>query len=571
MYQFHDIEIDRYPNACVAFRGTGRRVEIAVSQSVYADGHRCAVGNLDHSSGLPTWFRKDADASLARAIVGKILSSDYIAASRFRLGKPTRLNVPALDPRSTEGSPSTLEDIRRRAQPLGAIVRPCLVDSTVDLDRLHGYQKLGVDWLVARTSAVLADDMGLGKTAQAISALRREFKTHPLNSALVICPKQLMANWEMETAKWAPELSWSRLTPPMRWRKQAWKRLFNRVHVLITNYEQVGFISQLGPGVRFSSLVIDEAHRVRNASAQVTSNLRNIERDRTWALTGTPLERAPSDVWTILSVVEPRRFNLTHMPQSEDSLKARARPYILRRMKQDLLSLPPEVHEHEIVELLPQQRDAYDRALREFKSVSDDGLLARLTELRSLCDLDPQSGQSAKLERIVDVLHAAASNGDRGVVFSHQLKPLDILGRMLERTSIRYVHLRGTQSVQEREEALARFKRDTSIPFILASTRVGGEGLNIVEANHVVFVNRWWNPSSNKQAKDRVSRMGQKRTVVVHSFTCRNTIEETLDSILEEKDRLAETLIESLANPLGNSEILQEVLRRLREGSLPSA
>ena len=269
---------------------------------------------FDHSSRLPPWFRKDTDASLAKAIVSKILSSDSIAASRFRLGRPTQLNVPVLHPGSVEGSPSTLADIRRRAQPLGAIIRPCLVDSDADLDRLHDYQRLGVEWLAARSSAILADDMGLGKTAQAVSGLRQEFKTRPLNSALVICPKQLMANWEMETAKWAPELSWSRLTPPTRWRTEAWKRLFNRVHVLITNYEQVGFISQLGPALRFSTVILDEAHHVRNASAQVTSHLRNIERDRTWALTGTPLERAPSDVWTILSVVEPRRFNLSHMP-----------------------------------------------------------------------------------------------------------------------------------------------------------------------------------------------------------------------------------------------------------------
>jgi hypothetical protein len=232
MYQFHDIEIQGYPNACVAFRGTTRRVEIIVSQSMCADGQKCSVGNLDASSSLPSWFRKDTDASLAEAIVGKLLSSDYVAASRFGLGKPTKLNVPILHPRSVEGSPSTFKDTRRRAQPLGAIVRPCLVDSATDLDRLHDYQQLGVEWLATRTSAVLADDMGLGKTAQAVSALRRGFKTHPLNSALVICPKQLMANWEMEIAKWAPELSWSRLTPPGRWRTQAWKRLFNRVHVL---------------------------------------------------------------------------------------------------------------------------------------------------------------------------------------------------------------------------------------------------------------------------------------------------------------------------------------------------
>ena len=150
--------------------------------------------------------------------------------------------------------------------------------------------------------------MGLGKTAQAITALRRLNNQCPINTALVICPKQLMANWERELGRWAPELSWSRLTPPLRWRAQAWKVLFNRVHVLIMNYEQISSLIELGADHQFSVVVLDEAHRVRNATAQITSALRGISRERTWALTGTPLERAPSDVWTILSTVEPRRF-----------------------------------------------------------------------------------------------------------------------------------------------------------------------------------------------------------------------------------------------------------------------
>ena len=349
---------------------------------------------------------------------------------------------------------------------------------------------------------LLADDMGLGKTAQAVSALRLCFRERPLNSALVICPKQLMANWEIEIANWAPELSWSRLTPPIRWRTNAWKGLFNRVHVLITNYEQAGSLAEIGPERRFSAIILDEAHRVRNATSQVTSDLRGIDRDRTWALTGTPLERAPSDVWTILSIVEPRRFNLINMPRSEDALRARARPYVLRRMKRDFLpGLPPEIEEHEVIELLPKQKAAYDRSLERFRSAPEEALLAELNQLRALCDLDPESGQSAKLERIMDILRAVASDGEKAVVFSQQLRPLDVLGQMLGRAGIGYVHLRGEQSVYERENALTQFVRGADISFLLASTRVGGEGLNLVEANHVVFVNRWWNPSANNPGK----------------------------------------------------------------------
>ena len=562
----HYVSIEGYGEARVDFKCGARGLEVITTRTV--DTHQsntCISEPICKARAIPSLFRDDVDAALASAIVRKILSSDFLVASRFERGQTVRLLVPKTHPNSVAGSPSTLGDVRRRTQSLGAFIRPCLLASLAGLDRLHEYQRDGVAWLASKRAAILADDMGLGKTAQAIASLRLSFREGPLNSALVICPKQLMANWERELAIWAPELSWSRVTPPSAWRSAAWKGLFNRVHVLITNYEQTALFRELGSEFQFSSVVLDEAHRVRNASANVTSYLRKINRERTWALTGTPLERAPSDLWTILSIVEPRRFNVSRLPPSEETLRARLRPYILRRMKRDYLpELPPEVDEHETIELLPKQRQAYDIALARIRSATEGDLLAGLNELRALCDLDQRSGQSVKLDRIISILQDVASNNEKAVIFSHLLSPLDALAEMLDRQRMGYVQIRGEQSVEERDKALSRFDCDDSIPFLLASTRVGGEGLNLVGANHVVFVNRWWNPSANNQAKDRVSRMGQERTVVIHSFTCRDTIEEALEGILEEKRRLAENIVESLVDPIDDASIRQEVATWVR-------
>ena len=569
MQIFHNIRSEAFGRACVAFRGAAQGVEIVISRSsgTHASAN-CVVRELGNQWELPPAFRTDIDVVLATSIVEAILSADSLAASEFQSGRMSSVMVPRFAPKSVTGSPSTPLDVRRRAQSIGAILRPCLMASLPGIDELHEYQLVGVDWLVARSAAILADDMGLGKTAQAITALRRLNNQSPINTALVICPKQLMANWERELGRWAPELSWSRLTPPPSWRAQAWEALFNRVHVLIMNYEQISSLIELGADHKFSVVVLDEAHRVRNATAQITSDLRRISRDRTWALTGTPLERAPSDVWTILSTVEPRRFDLTRMPSSEESLRARARPFILRRMKREFLpGLPTEIEEHETLELLEHQRRAYDWALFRFRSAPDHELLSGLNELRMLCDLEPQSQESTKIERIMEILRAIVSSEEKGVVFSHLLSPLDVLGNMLKREGLGHVQLRGDQSGGQREDVLAQFDQDTKTSFLLASTRVGGEGLNLVGANHVIFVNRWWNPSANKQAKDRVSRMGQKRIVIIHSFTCRDTVEEVLDSIIEEKGRLANVIVEPLADLAGDASILDEVTTRLRKAN----
>ena len=568
MQVLHNLQTSEHGPVCVSFQQVAKDIEITIDKRCTCQKLTIPAPKSNGFADLPEPFRRYVDTELACAITTWALDADTVAVSRLNSGRTVRVLIPSVPPTSHQGSPRDLTALRRRVHSIGATLRPCMLSSLTGLDQLYEYQMRGTQWLSSRKAAILADDMGLGKTAQAISALRLLFSGKPLNTALIVCPKQLMANWEHELSKWAPELSWCRLTPPTKWREEAWNRVFNRVHVVITNYESVASILKMNRTFPFSVLILDEAHRVRNSTAQVTSDLRGIAREYTWALTGTPLERAPADVWTILSVIQPDRFNLTLKPPSDEALRARARPYVLRRMKRDSLpGLPPEVLEHQLIELLPRQRAAYDRGLDRFLAAPDSHVLAEFNKLRRLCDYDDESGQSAKLERIADILSNIVANQEKAVVFSHFLVPLDMLDKQLKRQALRCVHLRGDQSAQERDSALALFQRDPKIPILLASTRVGGEGLNLIEANHVVFVNRWWNPSANNQAKDRVSRIGQTRTVIVHSFTCRDTVEEVLDDIIEEKTRLSDTIVDALADTNVPDSILQEATGQLRAGS----
>ena len=565
MQVLHNLQTSEHGPVCASFKQVAKDIEITIDKRCTCQKLTIPAPKSHGFAELPEPFRRYVDTELACAITTWALDADTVAVSRLESGRTVKVLIPTVPPTSHRGSPRDLTELRRRVHSIGATLRPCMLDSQTGLDQLYEYQLRGTQWLRNQKAAILADDMGLGKTAQAISALRLLFGTKPLNTALIVCPKQLMANWEDELSKWAPELSWCRLTPPPRWRDEAWNRIFNRVHVIITNYESVASILRMKRIFSFSILVLDEAHRVRNATSQVTSELRGISREYTWALTGTPLERAPDDVWTILSVIQPDRFNLSLRPPSDEALRARARPYLLRRMKRDALpGLPSEVREHQVIELLPRQRTAYDHALKRFLTASDNQVLAEFNKLRMICDYDAESRQSAKLDHIMDILSDIDANQEKAVVFSHFLAPLDILDNKLKDRGLRCVHIRGDLSVQERERALALFQGDPNIRLLLASTRVGGEGLNLIQANHVVFVNRWWNPSANNQAKDRVSRIGQTKTVIVHSFTCRDTVEEILDEILEDKTRLSDTIVDALAELNVPDYILQEATSQLR-------
>ena len=459
----------------------------------------------------------------------------------------------------------TIAAYRRLQLGVGALIRPLLLERP-KLEDLYPFQRSGVEWLIGRREGILADDMGLGKTVQVVTAMRLLFNRAALRTVLVVCPKGLIGTWERECAHWAPELGVAVLTPPAQIREAAWKAVAGRRHVLLTNYEQLrrppAILREAPPDL----IVADEAHRLRNYDTQVTYGCFQLAPKRYWALTGTPLERDMEDLVTLLSLVAPRSFAPGDAKRLHpSSLSARARPYMLRRRKRDVLEdLPDVLDTTETLELSGAQGRAYRAAVKQYRRTGRPGdELALLTRLQALCDIEPESRESCKVDWVMYALGRIREQAEKAVVFSHRLEPLrELRHRVVERWGVKAVELLvGDMDRETRERAVTQFRSDDRALALLASSRVGGEGLTLVEANHVFLVNQWWNPSANDQARDRVVRIGQRRKVRVYRSCCRGTIEEALERILKAKRELFDDVVERLAS--GDSTAWSVVVREV--------
>lgn len=444
----------------------------------------------------------------------------------------------------------TIDDYRASRLKVSDLILPLLLDQP-DLEVLYPFQIQGVGWLLKQSRCILADDMGLGKTVQVIAAMRLLFHRAKIRSALVVCPKSLIANWEHEFTNWAPELGVAIVTPPAHIRESAWKALVGYRHILLTNYEQFRELPDILRDARPDLIVADEAHRLRNRETQVTSGSARLSSERFWALTGTPIERDMKDFATLLSLVDPKHFSPSDSRMHPSSLKSRARPYILRRRKADVLKDLPAVRDiTKILDLTDGQRRTYANALKQrYTAQGREEKLALLTKLQTICDFDTESNQSCKITKAIDLLESISQKHEKAVLFSYRLKPL----RELEREILsRWGHdaaelLIGEMDSNRRSQAVENFRNNENTFVLLASSRIGSEGLTLVEANHVILFNQWWNPSSNEQARDRVVRIGQRRNVCVYRFCCRGTIEESLVKILKSKKELFDHVVENMA------------------------
>lgn len=426
-------------------------------------------------------------------------------------------------------------------------VLPLLLPRRVQ-DQLYPFQRRGVVFLLQHRRAVLADDMGLGKTVQAIAALRRLYRFGRLRSCLVVAPRTLLVNWRRELSRWAPELIAdesgirdSSLTAA------SWHGLLARSHVVLASYEEVRDLWPCLEEEPPDLIVADEAHRLRKAESQVSQAVRRIDPEWLWLLTGTPVERDAADLACLLSLLEPRRYGIDDDRLGLDVLRGRVRPYLLRRTKGSVLPELPTAVEHTVeCEMLPVQRAAYNEAIRSLASSGPGDFLALFGRLRTICDWEPVSGDSAKLDRASGLVQAAAARGRKTVVFSFTIDPLRRLSERLRRSGIGCQLLIGEQSLAVRERAIAKFKSDPECFVLAASMRVGSEGLTLTEATQVVFINRWWNPSANAQAVDRVVRIGQTQPVDVYYLTCANTVEDRLQPMLDRKSLTFDELIDRL-------------------------
>ena len=421
---------------------------------------------------------------------------------------------------------------------------------------LMPFQQEGVSAMLDMDRLLLADDMGLGKTIQAIAAARILMARREIGSCLVVAPASLLDQWRREITKWAPELSAIIIRGAAADRRWQWAASRD---VTIVSYDTLradfGRRHSLAPR-SWDVVIADEAQRAKNRN--VTSNtLKRLPRTRSWALTGTPIENDEEELASIMEFVDydadapPRRYH----PGA--ALLERHRQLQLRRRKADVLDDLPEKQESKLsIELRPRQRASYDRAERDgiiyLKSLGSEvrvqHILELITRLKQICNVDPETGESSKLEDIRDRLEQLTARGHKALIFSQYTNDVSgvaaVANRLREFSPIIFT---GETPMQDRAAVIDRFKTGDRHKALIMSLRAGGLGLNLQEASYVFHLDRWWNPAIERQAEDRTHRMGQTVKVNVIKYSCAGTIEQRIDEILERKQDLFDRLIDDVS------------------------
>jgi SNF2 family DNA or RNA helicase len=422
------------------------------------------------------------------------------------------------------------------------------------------YQLEGIAFLMPRHAALLADEMGLGKTAQAILALRLLFQAGLIRRALIVCPKPLVHNWARELGMWAEDLPFEVVGGTAAARRAAW--LVSNCPVKLVNYELLTRDVALATDeqVRFDVVVLDEAQRIKNRESKTAQAVRSLHRQRSWALTGTPVENRPDDLVNLFAFLDADRIPPETPPRRLPQLTADC---ILRRTKDDVLTdLPPKIVRDAYLELTPAQRAAYDLAEKEgiirLNALGDTITVQHVFELvlrlKQICNFDPLTGASAKLEQLQADLSEVAESGRKAIVFSQWVEPLEYLAKTLEPAGPLQFH--GRVPANQRSAVLDRFRTDPTRHVLLMSYGTGSVGLNLQFTNYVFLFDRWWNPAVEDQAINRAHRIGQKEPVFVTRFLTPGTIETRIAEVLERKRQLFSELIEQNGPPpsLGLSE-----------------
>jgi SNF2 family DNA or RNA helicase len=409
------------------------------------------------------------------------------------------------------------------------------------------YQLQGIAFLMPRHNALLADEMGLGKTVQTILALRLLLHGGMIRRALVVCPKPLVINWARELRTWAEDMPFEVIGGDTPSRRGAW--FVSNCPLKLVNYElltrDADFLAD--ERVRFDVVVLDEAQRIKNRASRTSEVVRSIRRSRSWALTGTPIENRTDDLVNIFAFVDPHRIP-PETPAKQ--LSQLTRDCILRRVKEEVArDMPPKIIHDVHLELTPAQRESYVLAEKEgvvrLNALGDTVTVQHVFELvmrlKQICNFDPVTGHSAKLEQLLADLAEVAQSGRKAIVFSQWVEPLEALARAL--TAFGPLQYHGRVSSRERQPILDRFRSDPRKHVLLMSYGTGSVGLNLQFANYVFLFDRWWNPAVEDQAINRAHRLGQKDTVFVTRFISPNTIEGRIAEVLEKKRQLFNELI----------------------------
>lgn len=514
---------------------------IAVTSTDFKPSHLAAISiPLQAVPPLCTWsyrFAPPVELSMPDAVTPQ---ADTPTSADRPVAKYTRLKPP--------GDVIKLED--RLHYLLQPPLEAWIAGQSLDLPfHPFPYQFEGVAFLYPRYAAVLADEMGLGKTMQAITTMRLLLHAGEVRTVLLVCPKPLMTNWQREFRLWAPEIPLTIVGGDQAKRHWQWQQ--TGVAVKIANYELLlrdqSFLAQTETA--FDLVVLDESQRIKNRSSNTSQVVRSIPRRRSWALTGTPVENSVEDLVGIFEFLAPGYLNADMKLRRIGQL---AGEFVLRRTKDQVLSdLPPKMFRDADLELTPAQRESYRLA-------EDEGVL-RLTELgkgatiqhvlelvlrlKQICNFDPATGDSAKLERLSADLDEVAASGQKAIVFSQWVHTLEILAERLQPFHPLQYH--GRIPSAQRDGVLTRFRDDPRHSVLLLSYGAGGVGLNLQFCTYVFLFDRWWNPAVEDQAINRAHRIGAAGPVTVSRFLALETIEQRIDEILQQKRELFETIFSS--------------------------
>ena len=418
---------------------------------------------------------------------------------------------------------------------------------------LFGFQKEGIERLLSNRSVLLADEMGLGKTIQTVACLRILWARREIERALIVCPVGLIAQWRRQIRIWAPDLPVSTAVGTIDKRSAAWRA---NATLYLSSFESVrSDLSEQSASARhlWSVVVIDEAQRIKNAKSGLAAVVKSLERSRSWALTGTPLENCLDDLLSVLDFAAPGEFDPGAMGVGLRGLLRRVQ---LRRRRAEVLDdLPPKFASVIALDLAATQRAAYRKAeekgtvwLRSLgRELRISHVLELILRLKQICNFCPETGDFAKLIDLRDRLEECAASNAKALVFSQFVEePFGVLRLARELQKFRPLVITGGMDQSTRSAAFDSFERDLSRRVMVLSLRAGGTGLNLTAASRVVHFDRWWNPAVEAQAEDRVHRIGQTRPVDVFAYVCSETVEERVAAILEEKKALFADIVDGV-------------------------
>ena len=445
---------------------------------------------------------------------------------------------------------------------------------------LRPYQVIGVKWLLSLKhnsfGACLADDMGLGKTLQIIAFLSDKTTKNAHN--LVIAPKTLIINWQREIERFAPEMSvylYHGIDRDIS--------LIEKTKVVISTYQTILNDISLFTKINFDNLIIDEAQNIKNANSKTYKAIKSISANMKITLTGTPIENNVNEFLGLMKLINPDLIldKYVKSSNSEENAISRIRlmtsPFLLRRMKKDVLTdLPKKQEQMLCVKMDENQRRIYDKVLNNlryeiqrmpdrFEIKNNSVMLKGLLLLQEICchpqlvdnNINEGCKESVKFDLLIELLQSLYSNAHKVVVFSRFTRMLKIIEKGIAALHLNYYYLDG--KTQDRIAVVDEFERSNNGVFLI-SLKAGGTGLNLTSADAAIIYDPWWNPAAEKQAEDRIYRIGQTQNVMIYRLIIEDSVEEKVQELQKKKTELSTQLLDGHEMPL---HIDSDMMRKL--------